>query len=185
MLIACLGWGAPVWDPGDLPRRGPWFTDGPFVPLEFARQAKDGPLTLALVPERPQVRSLWTILATAGLDAACQALAEREQIPARNLREHIGVWTRDSFHPSDALFQRIEAWAQPLGLDAVIWTSLPPCFAGEEGRVPSPWEAVAYLDQLAGEGRRRAEEYVRRTPRQIDTDIRRYIELKLGWTPLL
>lgn len=183
MHIACLGWGSLIWDAGGLPVRGPWFADGPFLPLEFARQSRNGRITLVLAPGRPLVRSLWAMLAIGNLNDACAALAEREGMPASNLRRHIGVWTRNDPPPADDLVGRIESWARQRDLDAVIWTALPPKFRGQSDRVPSPGEVVAYLESLTGEEREKAEEYVRKAPRQIDTDCRRYIEARLGWTP--
>ena len=184
MLIACLAWGSLVWDPRDLPRRGPWFADGPLVPVEFARQSDDGRLTLVLVPGAPLVRSLWGLLDLPNLDEAVAALGTREGLQPRNFSRHIGVWNSTDPYAGDALSQRLAAWAAPLGLDALVWSNLPPRFAGEEGRIPSPWEAIRYLEGLGGEARQRAEEYVRKAPPQIDTDMRRYIELKLGWMPM-
>ncbi len=183
MLIGCLGWGSLVWDPRGLPARGPWFTDGPFLPIEFARQSQDGRIMLVLVPGKPVVRSLWALLTPGNLDEAREALRRRERIAEGNARRHIGVWLRSGRYAEGELAERIGAWAEPLGLEAAIWSNLPPKFQGESGRVPTAWEVVAYLDALEGEARERAEEYVRRAPRQIDTDCRRYIQAKLGWTP--
>jgi hypothetical protein len=60
MLIACLGWGSLVWDPRELPVRGTWLTNGPFLPIEFARESSDGRITLVLVPDTIAVaQSLW------------------------------------------------------------------------------------------------------------------------------
>jgi hypothetical protein len=71
-----------------------------------------------------------------------------------------------------------------MGLDAAVWTNLPPKFGGNESLVPSAKQVVEHLDGLAAEKRRNAEAYIRRAPKQIDTDYRRLIESKLGWTPI-
>ena len=44
-------------------------------------------------------------------------------------------------------------------------------------------EAVDYLERLSCEARGRAEQYVRRAPPQVRTDIRQGLERVLGWTP--
>jgi hypothetical protein len=66
--------------------------------------------------------------------------------------------------------------------DAAVWTALPAKFAGVSERAPSPHEAIALLDGLRGEARRKAEEYVRRIPEDIRTLYRAVIEERLGWT---
>lgn len=63
----------------------------------------------------------------------------------------------------------------------MIWTALPPKFDGEDERAPTMAEAVDYLSGLEGEIRKRAEEYVRRTPPQIRTEYRQRFERELGW----
>ncbi len=182
MLIACLGWGSLVWRPGALPLRSPWFADGPFLPVEFARQSRDGRVTAVLVPGKPLVRSLWAVLRVASLEDACQALKEREGLTGSRWRQHVGLWTPGA-PGSGEVAGRVGAWARPLGLEAVIWSNLPPRFGRVSGRIPGAREVVAYLEGLEGEARARAEEYVRRAPPQIDTEHRRYIEASLGWTP--
>jgi hypothetical protein len=183
MLIACLGWGSLVWDPRDLPVRGPWFADGPFLPIEFARQSRDGCITLVLAPGRPPVRSLWAMLAIGNLSDACAALAAREGIRASNVRRYVGVWTCNDRPATDGIVQTIEVWGRQRELDAVIWPALPPAFRHRRGYIPTAGEVVDYLSKLEGARRGRAEKYVRRAARQIDTDCRRYIAARLGWTP--
>lgn len=183
MLIACLGWGSLVWDPRDLPIRGEWFSDGPFLPMEFARQSKDDRITLVLMPERfALVRSLWSLLSVRELAEAREALRRRECIPSKNGEEHLAHWRRGE--AGTGVGQRIQRWAEALDIDAVVWTNLPPKFQNTDGKIPSSEEVVKHLERLPHEKRKNAERYIRMTPRQIDTDYRRIIEAKFGWTPL-
>ena len=64
----------------------------------------------------------------------------------------------------------------------MIWTKLRPRWNGQEG-CPSSETVVEYLADLRGPTRDCAEEYIRRAPRQIDTEYRRSIEAVLGWAP--
>src|SRR2546427_8381122 len=70
--------------------------DGPFLPIEFARQTSDGRLTLVLVrnqPTVPLVRSLWALFSVSQLDVARQALADREGIQKERANVENGVWS--------------------------------------------------------------------------------------------
>jgi hypothetical protein len=184
MKIGCLGWGSLIWNPQGLPVRGIWFNDGPFLPIEFARQSKDGRMTLVLTSDAAPVRSLWSLLSLDEVEEAKQRLAKREGISEGNIPKHIGVWPSAS-PTNEEWNQIIEEWATRINLDAVIWTNLPPKFAGAEQPTAPPAEKVlAYLSQLSQEERARAEHYVRMTPRQIDTDYRRLFEEEFNWTPL-
>ncbi|MEO8433932.1 MAG: hypothetical protein ABI596_03490 [Pyrinomonadaceae bacterium] len=179
MRIGCLGWGSLVWDPRDLPLRGVWFLDGPLIPIEFSHQSQDGRITLVIDPRAKHVRALWVILSVDDLDAAISSLARREGI-SNNLEARIGRWT--GFDDGDVVTRAIGTWAQQAGLDAVVWTALSPSFDGNSKR-PSKTKLLKYLSDLPPEKRSRAETYIRKAPRQIDTDYRRAIELRLGWTP--
>jgi hypothetical protein len=55
----------------------------------------------------------------------------------------------------------------------------------QEKRVPTSDEVIAFLRMLPPEVRSGAEEYIRKTPRQIDTAYRRRIEAELHWTPIV
>ena len=182
MVIACLGWGSLVWDARELPVQGKWFEDGPLLSVEFARQASDGRLTLVIVPGSTPVRTLWAPFSVGTVAAAREALRKRENVPEKNREKHIKVWSTGDQNDSDPA--SISAWARGLKIDAVVWTALPPRFSGEEGRVPTPDEAVTYLRQLPHEQRRHAERYIRMAPRQVDTPYRRRFEAEFGWTPL-
>lgn len=180
--IACLGWGSLIWSPRELPIRRQWFADGPLIQVEFARKAKDGRLTLALTETDFRVRSLFALMENGNdLDAACDALRKREGIPAALGQQHIGRWSRGDAAP--LYIEHLPQWAEARGFDHIIWTGLPP---GLEPPGPKPGldDIFAYLDGLTGETRDVAENYIRRAPRQTDTDYRRAIEARYGWLPL-
>jgi hypothetical protein len=183
MKIGCLGWGSLVWNPRGLPVRGLWFFDGPFLPIEFMRQSSDDRITLVLCDGVTPVRSLWALMSVNNPDEAKKALAEREGINEKYISKYIGVWSEHS-SSVDGSNQIIGEWTECMALDAVIWTALPPKFDGKDGKKPSADEVISHLSSLEHEKRKRAEEYVRMTPRQIDTDYRRQIEAVLHWTPL-
>jgi hypothetical protein len=182
MKIACLGWGSLIWNPRDLPIQKYWFEDGPLLPLEFARHSTTDYITLVIVPGVREVRSLWIPMIVPDLDTATVTLAEREGIKTENIQRYIGyVSLTGSSNGQSA--DVIGRWASYIGLDAVVWTNLPPKFQGE-ARVPTVEEVISFLQTRPLEIKQRAEEYVRKTPRQIDTEYRRRIEKELNWTPI-
>jgi hypothetical protein len=150
------------------------------VQVEFLRQSRDGRLTLVLDQSASPVRSLWAVMDTANLDEAKEALRKREDIPGPNVSKHIKAWARGEAAP--ALIIELPSWAESRGIDAVVWTALPPKFKAKNGDAPTIDEAVRYLGELTGEERERAEKYIRFAPQQIDTPYRRKIEAELRWT---
>eukprot|EP00456_Euglypha_rotunda_P070342 TRINITY_DN6235_c0_g2_i2.p1 TRINITY_DN6235_c0_g2~~TRINITY_DN6235_c0_g2_i2.p1 ORF type:complete len:144 (+),score=11.02 TRINITY_DN6235_c0_g2_i2:453-884(+) len=120
--FACLGWGSLIWQPKDLPIRGPWRTDGPAVRVEFGRQSSDGRITLIIDPSASALSCLWTELAANSLAEARRLLRVREQIPARN-DHHIGWWPNPS--PGTGQIDGLAAWARARGIDGIVWTALP------------------------------------------------------------
>ena len=177
MRIACLGWGSLVWDPRELPIRGSWFEDGPLVCVEFARQSQDGRITLVLTDRGTLVRSLWALMDCAETDDAREALRAREGVPKKRT-EFIGCLERGGDAP--AHLAGCAEWLESKQLDAVVWTALPPKF-GEIEEFPTEPQVLGYLAGLRGAARDTAEQYIRRTPIQIDTNYRRAIEANLGW----
>jgi hypothetical protein len=177
MRIACIGWGSLVWNPGVLRCKGAWQADGPALPLEFARTSKDGRLTLVLMDGVAAVPSLWAELEYADPQSAKDALQGREGTGPLS----IGLWP-DRAPRYKVGAAEIARWAQEKGLDAVVWTALPPKFGSTEGRPPdSPEAALAYLMALDAPTAAKAQEYVQRAPAQVRTALRVVFEEQLGW----
>lgn len=160
----------------------PWHTDGPELPVEFARVSKNGRLTLVLVPNSggfAQINVLWAELCCRDAEHARRNVAERECVE-NNIGLSIPVWPTDGTAVQH--WTAVDRWAKNKGLDFVIWTALRPRFGGHSGRVPSEAEALDYLRGLQTSERADAEEYIRRTPPQIRTAYRSAIEKAIGWT---
>lgn len=179
MTIACLGWGSLIWAPRSLPIQRRWFEDGPFVPVEFTRRSLDGRMTLVVEPKAVPVRVLWAVMLPTELQAAREALRDREGISGNNWMDRIGSWERGTAAPQS--IPGLPEWAQAHGVDAAVWTALGPRF-NDQAASPSVDQVVEYLRGLAGTTRENAESYVRCAPRQIDTEYRRRIEAELGWS---
>ena len=175
--IGCLGWGSLIWDPRELPIRRYWFDDGPLVPVEFARQSQDGRMTLVVASGARRVRVLWALMDSENPNEAREQLGKREGIK-RNVDAHVGLWVQGTTESLPG----IDQWARARDLDAVVWTALPAKFGGVE-QMPNEDDVIEYLRGLRGVQRDNAERYVRRTPRQVDTEYRRRIEADLGRTP--
>lgn len=184
MIIACIGWGSLIWDPRELAIRQPWFQDGPFLPVEFARKSSDGRITLVIAPESDtKVRTLWAVMSCDSLDAAREALGRREGISERNWFRSIGACLKNQTD-EDVVKAAVARWCSVQGIDAAVWTALK-CGMSKEtrGTMPSCEEVVSYLVSVPHEVHKNAKRYVQMTPTQIDTPYRREIERKLGWSP--
>jgi len=182
MKIACLGWGSLIWTPGSLPICRGWFSDGPLLPIEFARESGDRRITLVLANVNHRVRTLWALMSVDTMDLARSALAAREGISESNIRYSVGYWESDSSHGEYA--EEIGGWARHLELDAVVWTNLKVGFKEKRDELPQYDQVLEHLRSLSHEERLVAEEYVRKAPPQIDTAYRRNLERDLGWTPV-
>ena len=182
MRILCLGWGSLVWKPESLPMKGEWQTDGPSLPIEFARQSSDGRLTLVVTKGSWNVKVLWAELDVLTIEDAKSSLAEREGIKENNIKYSVGYWPHEdeSRHSEVSI---IDGWAKSKSVDGVVWTGLKAGFKDNRGTVPTLEVTLEYLRGLQGEASKKAEEYVRRTPRQITTQYREAYERELGWDP--
>lgn len=171
MTIACLGWGSLIWDPKTLPITGEWHGDGPLLPLEFARESKNGRMTLVIVDHPAPATTLWAALGVASIEDAVQALYERE---GAEWIGSIGRWPLD--HRPHRFSDRIGSWAEQKGLAGVVWTDLKAGFRPDRETVPTLDEIVRHLEALTGDARDAAAEYVVRAPPQITTPYRSALE---------
>ena len=153
-----VGWGSLIWDPRELPVRSSWLSDGPELPIEFARVASDGRLTLVLLDGVADVRTLWARMSGGNLEEAREQLARRE----RAAPAHIGSLDHaGGGHPGsirDASLSRVASWLSDHQLEAVIWTALPSNFEDRTGRPLSVDAAVRHVQQLPDDARLVAEQ---------------------------
>ena len=184
MKIACLGWGSLIWKPDNLLICREWFNDGPLLPIEFVRQSNNGRLTLVISEKAKPVRTLWALMATDDLNTAKQSLRIREEIPQSKIETSISSIISNE-NTDNHIKTVIQQWAKLQNLDAVIWTNLPPKFDNINNKEPTLDKAIQYLTSLDINKQMTAEEYIRKAPRQIDTEFRRKFETTFGWTFLI
>lgn len=194
MRIAVIGWGSLLWDErkgdqaleikldyqGEGVEKG-WYSDGPQLPIEFARISGSKPgsdskckrLTLVIYPHVPDVKTLWALSIKEELAAAALNLCAREGTS----REMIGTF-RKGGSATNAITQVIADWLDKHSeLDAAVWTDLPPNFEEKQGKHFTPQSAVKYLKKLHSKGYHQdAVEYIRRAPKQIQTSARPLLE---------
>ncbi len=177
--FACLGWGSLIWEPGSLPVAQKWREDGPVLRLEFARRSNDDRITLVVCEQGTPCPTLWTTLSCSSLNEARQALAKREGLPSER-HAAFCTSTETSGHHGAEL---VQAWAKKRGFAGVVWTGLPPKSpaSNKNKDYPSIDDVISHLGKLEGDFARRAEEYVRKAPRQIATSYRARIVEELGW----
>jgi len=189
MRIAILGWGSLIWDSRSLKIDGSignngWYSDGPYLPIEFARISNDGRLTLVIRNGVKDQQVLYSISLYKDLDEAVLDLAVREGCG----KNKIGKYLKEKNEVTPINFihkEKIANWIEPKQeIDAVIWTNLSSSFKDKIGLDLSETNAVNYLTHLTVEVQAKAEEYIRKAPVQIDTKIRNEIEDKLNWTSI-
>lgn len=183
--IAILGWGSLIWNPKSLSynKTFGWQMDGPLLPIEFSRISNDGRLTLVITEEGEKVNALYAFSNCNNLDEAILDLTLREG----TIKRRIGFYNKitDEVFPKDFKYTSdIKSWISNKEIDVVIWTNLGEKWKTKNDKVIASDFRVDYLKKLKGYSAVIAEEYIRKTPKQIKTKFRKIIEDELKWYPI-
>lgn len=188
MKIAILGWGSLIWSPKNLNynKEFGWNTQGPLLPIEFSRISNDGRLTLVIDKKADPIKTLFSISNYTDLDVAILDLAIREGCSKDKIGYCRKAGIAFEYMPTNFLFKKeIENWLSiNHDIDAVIWTNLSVKFKDVIGLEYSPINVIKYLQTLPSEKQVLAEEYIRKTPSQIHTNMRKIIEQEFKWTKI-
>jgi hypothetical protein len=187
MRIAIIGWGSLIWCPGNLRIRTRWRSDGPTLPIEFARISRDGRLTLVIHDGAEPQQTYWALSAFDDLEAAKRNLKERERANSKDIH----YFTLDGRSPNSVppkISQRIQAWlVGRKDVDAAVWTGLSTNWPDKRNQeVFTVDDALEYVRGLLSEGDRlrdlcdRVQDYVCNTPAQIQTVVRKRLRER-GW----
>lgn len=193
MQIAVIGWGSLIWCPGCLQIESRWHSDGPALPIEFARISGDKRLTLVIHRgsrrnPTPNQQTYWASSTFRHVGAARQNLQSREG--AKNLEDIHSVTARG--HTEGAvdpvISARIRRWLKGApGVQAAVWTGLSTNWPRKRTRNFTPEDTLQYVNELehakdeAKEAYDRAREYIINAPSQIQTPVRRLIRETRGW----
>jgi hypothetical protein len=188
--VAILGWGSLLWDKRTLQVSGQWHTDGPWLPIEFARTSglnkKDNEpyLSLVLHPNAGLIRTYWEV----------SLLTEHQDDSICDLRKREGCsLSRIGYMPNDGQSQssipgvdvRIQEWLSPRRreIDAVIWTNLGPKLV--ESEIFTVKDSIEWLENLRKNNRHKtAQEYIQKAPSQSDTCLRHQVRERFDWTDI-
>lgn len=201
MTISIIGWGSLIWCPGALQIESRWYRDGPALPIEFARISRHGRLTLVIHEESAEVQTYWARSRCKTLDAAIENLREREGTPKKRLIHCLlssgKVYEGDGIRRKvpNKICEKISNWlVQKQELDAAIWTGLSSNWKEKRHRPFNIEDAVLYTKgleeavNLTADELQKAEivldsasEYVRNTPAQVQTAVRKRLSAQRKW----
>lgn len=193
MQIAIIGWGSLIWCPGCLRLKSRWRSDGPALPIEFARISGDKRLTLVIQPgppeeSTPDQQTYWALSEFGDLKAARKNLQAREGTASKHIHSLTADGQQDgAVNPE--ISARMREWLRVhKKLEAAVWTGLPSNWEDErKGRKFTVEDAVEYFIELEsardidGDAYERAREYVINAPSQIQTAVRKMMREKRGW----
>lgn len=176
-MVKIIAWGSLLWDPRELEMGSGWRHDGPTLPIEFSRIARDGRLTLVVDPADGAAVTTWTCDSSLDLQDAVQNLSLRERCSADRIG-WVDTRTGKASPHRPATVRGIRTWCSAAGAKAAVWTALPKTFGPRSGTPFSIPNALAYLGGLTGTVRARAFEYIRRAPLTTMTAVRRSFQAR-------
>jgi len=188
MQIAVIGWGSLIWCPGCLRIKSRWHSDGPALPVEFARISGDGRLTLVIHPGSPEQPTYWALSQFEAVQQARENLGAREG--TKNLKNiHLLTAEGEKEGKIDPrVASKVEQWLKDrLDVQAAIWTGLTSNWPHRRDRQFTREDAVQYVGELersrdeAKAAYDRAHEYISNAPSQIQTPVRKMIRESRGW----
>jgi hypothetical protein len=175
MRIAIIGWGSLIWCPGALNISTRWRSDGPVLPIEFARISADGRLTLVINPGSREVTTYWALSAFDTLKQTIENLRQREGTALDQI--HAVVASNSVHEAGSNSASVIRSWLEKAEfVDAAVWTGLASNWQAQRRMPFNTDDAVRYLSELEHEENslcyKRACEYIQNAPTQIQTDLR-------------
>jgi hypothetical protein len=186
MDIAVIGWGSLIWSPTTLRLRTRWHSDGPRLPIEYARISRDGRLTLVIHENCAEQTTLWAEWDGKDVTTAQASLQQREGCALTAIH---GVQRHGPTlgSPSAFICGCVGQWLIEKHFDAAIWTGIDSNWQQKRQSNFTVDGALSYLRGLtmapgAGTVLSRAREYIRNTPAQVQTEVRRRARAEFGWT---
>ena len=173
--IALLGWGSLLWEGGNEFEacHDPWQDDGPSLRIEFCRisASRNGALTLVIDPENGvPTRVAYCLSRRSNIEEVIEDLRTRERTTARNIGTLGRVGEARCHDPGSQ--EAILSWLAGQDVDGVVWTDLRSNFAQKQGQPFSVASALAYLQALDPEARKKAIEYIHKAPQFVRTPLR-------------
>lgn len=183
--IAVLGWGSLIPDPRDLAikKDKKWNSDGPLLPIEFARISGNKRLTLVVNDGSNPIVTLWTEMKISNLEKAKENLRLREGMySTKNIGFVDILEDKHSIFSNKEDIKNIKIWCKSKNFDAVIWTGLKGNFSEKIFKlfnVERDYDIeniIWYFNQLNEDEYDSAKAYILDTPKSTKTDLRKDIE---------
>lgn len=175
MKIGIIAWGSLITSKGDLStKHDNWFSDGPMLPIEFARISKDNRITLVIFPPFEDVVTYYNISTFNELELAKDNLAKREGTTLSNIG-FINFKTGEIISKKIPieLKKTFSIWNFNKDFDALIWTDLDENFKLKMKRPFSLEASIEHLKSLSPEEFEKAKNYILSSPENTQTRHRK------------